>query len=63
MKNTQSRISNKFRNELEEIRLNLNEKTVDKHISTREITELIPKHNRWNEIKKDLISYLYEKHG
>ena len=59
---TTARIGNNFSEELESIKkIRLEEKTDKKRKSTKRLTNLIVKHKRWKEIKKDLIEVNLEK--
>lgn len=60
--NVLTRVDESFNEELEEIKDERVKNDLDeKRISTRELTELITKHNSWPIIKKDLLKIKLEK--
>lgn len=59
-----TRIDKNFSDELEDIKdKRMKEGKDKKRISDRMITNLIPKHNHWKEIKKDIINFCFDKKG
>lgn len=62
--NHHARIGDKFNKEIEEIKqIRIKSGKDNKKKSTRTLTNLITKHSRWPEIKRDMVKFIFNKNG
>ncbi|KKK78254.1 hypothetical protein LCGC14_2845390 [marine sediment metagenome] len=62
IKDKEIRVDERFNNELEEIKGERLKKLIDtKKTSNRKITSMIPKHDLWIRIKRDIINHIFDK--